>query len=252
MDKVFLNAVIIEDENKSLDLLKDLIETNDDIRVSGYTSNSEEALELILKFKPDIVFLDINMPGKNGFEILDQLTVSVTNHPFIVFTTAYDEYAVKAFEYAAFDYLLKPIDPDRLEDTIKRCLAMKSAGTMQKTEALRDVLKKLIYRSVSGIVIIDPAEIVYIAAAGNYSDFWLTDGRKETITLSIGKIEGQIDPEIFFRSGRTFIINLNYLKKINSKKHECILHCNGLNFKCNISHDKIKLLLDRLRNGLNI
>lgn len=252
MDRIFLNAVIIEDEKKSLDLLNDLIGANDGICVSGYTSNPEEALELIMKFKPDIVFLDISMPGKNGFEILDQLTVSEAIHPFIVFTTAYDEYAVKAFEYAAFDYLLKPIDPDRLEDTIKRCLAMKSAGTMQKTEVLRDVLKKLIYRSVSGIVIIDPAEVVYIEATGNYSDFRLTDGRKETITMSLGKIEEQLDPEVFFRSGRTFIINLNYLVKINSKKRECILHCNGLDFKCSISHDKIKILLDRLRNGLTI
>ena len=252
MGKIFLNTVIIEDERNSLNLLKDLIEANGNTRVSGFTTNPEEALELILKVKPDIVFLDINMHGKNGFEILDQLTASGSINPFIVFTTAYDEFAVKAFEYAAFDYLLKPIDPDRLEATIKRCLALKKAGTTQKTGILQAVLKKLIYRSISGIVIIDPAEVVFIEAAGNYSSFRFVDGRKETVTLSIGKVENQLDKSVFFRTGRTFIINLNYLKKINSKKRECLLHSNGLDFKCDISYDKIKILLDHLDVGSKI
>jgi len=249
MDKVVLKALIVEDEQKSLDLLKDLIDSHSNIKVIGSTSNPGEALDLIVSLKPDIVFLDIKMPGKSGFEILDDLSHVVSHNPFIVFTTAYDEFAVKAFEYTAFDYLLKPIDPDRLAATIMRCIAMRSNGSVQKPELLRDVLRKLIYRNISGIVIIEPSEVVYVEAAGNYSSFKLRDGRKETVTMSLGKVEEQLSSDSFFRTGRTFIININYLKKINSKKRECILHSNGIDFKCDISYDKIKILLERLKNG---
>jgi two-component system LytT family response regulator len=189
------------------------------------------------------------MPGINGFEILDGLSELKSVAPVVVFTTAFDEFAVRAFEYAAFDYLLKPIDPERLAKTLERCIAIKQSGTDQKPHLLKEVLNKLIYRNVSGIIIIDPSEVVFVEAAGNYSSFRLSDGRNETVTVSLGKVEEQLDPLYFFRTGRTFVINLRFLKKINSKKRECILHSNGKDFKCDISHDKIKILLDRLKNS---
>jgi two-component system, LytTR family, response regulator len=248
MESVVLKAVIVEDEKKSLDLLRDLIDSSNNVKVTGSTSNPEEAVDLIVELKPDMVFLDIKMPGKSGFEILDELNGKLSHNPYIVFTTAYDEYAVRAFEYAAFDYLLKPIDPGRLASTILRCTEMKKQDSEQKHELLRDVLKKLIYRNISGIVIIDPSEIVYVEAAGNYSSFKLSNGKKETVTMSLGKVEEHLSPDSFFRTGRTYIINVRYLKKINSKKRECILQSNGLDFKCDISYDKIKILLERLKN----
>lgn len=249
MDKSTMNVVIIEDEQKLMELLRDLIESNGNAKVRGFTTNPDEGVDLIIRLKPDIVFLDIKMPGKSGFEILDELSEQKCVIPVIIFTTAYDEFAVRAFEYAAFDYLLKPIDPDRLATTLERCKALKQSGPKQKPELLKNVLNKLIYRNVSGIIIIDPSELVYVEAAGNYSGFMLTDGRKETVTMSLGKVEEQLDETFFFRTGRTFIINLRFLKKISSKKRECILHSNGVDFKCDISYDKIKLLLDRLKNN---
>ena len=248
MGRKKLTAVIVEDEQKSLELLRDLINSNGGARVTGYTTNPDEAIGLIEKLKPDILFLDIRMPGMNGFDILDGLSELKSIAPVVVFTTAFDEFAVRAFEYAAFDYLLKPIDPERLTLTINRCLALKQSGSNQQPQLLKEVLNKLIYRNVSGIIIIDPSELVYVEAAGNYSSFRLSDGRNETVTVSLGKVEEQLDPINFFRTGRTFVINLRFLKKINSKKRECILHSNGKDFKCDISHDKIKILLDRLKN----
>lgn len=247
MDREDLSAVIIEDERKSLDLLKDLVESCKNVRVNGFTSDSEEAVSLILRLRPDVVFLDIKMPGKNGFDIIDELSQLRQEIPFIVFTTAYDEFAVRAFEYAAFDYLLKPIDPDRLASTLNRCMEIKQSGSTQKPELLKSVIKKLIYRTISGIVIVDPAEVVYVEATGNYSSFKFIDGRLETVTISLGKVQEQLPSDFFFRTGRTFIINLALLKKVNSKKRECVLHSNGREFKCDISHDKIKILLDQLR-----
>lgn len=246
-----LKAVIVEDEQESLDLLKDLIDSTGKAKVTGSTSNPDEAVNLIASTEPDIVFLDIKMPGKGGFEILDELSGLVKVNPHIVFTTAYDEFAMKAFEYAAFDYLLKPIDPFRLSATIIRCSAGKRSGTVsgQKPELLKEIMKKLVYRNISGIVIIDPSEVVYVEAAGNYSSFQLKDGRKETVTISLGKIEEQLSSNGFFRTGRTYIINLDYLKKIITRKRECILHSAGMDFRCEISYDKIKILLDRLKNN---
>ena len=249
MNKGILTAVIIEDEQKSLDLLRDLIDSGEQAKVTGSSSNPEEAAGLILSLKPDVVFLDIKMPGKSGFEVLDELSVSNSVDPVIVFTTAYDEFAVKAFEYAAFDYLLKPIDPERLAASMKRCAAIKQNATVSQPGLLKNVLKKLIFRNISGIVIIDPSDIVFVEAEGNYSSFRLSDGRKETVTVSVGKVEEKLSPGMFFRTGRTFIINLRFLKKINTRKRECILYSNGLEFKCDISYDKIKILLGYLKQN---
>jgi two-component system LytT family response regulator len=249
MEKTVLRSVIVEDEQKSLDLLTDLIESTGLSVVIGSTTNPETAVDLITRQKPDIVFLDVKMPGKSGFEILDDLSARLSTNPVIIFTTAYDEFAVKAFQYAAFDYLLKPIDPDRLLATLMRCNLNRQNGTLQNSAILNGVLKKLIYRNISGIVIIDPSEVIYVEAAGNYSCFKMSDGRQETVTISIGRVEEQLPSEVFFITGRTYIINLTYLKKINSKKRECVLHSSGHDFRCDISHDKIKILLDRLNNN---
>jgi len=249
MEKAVLRTVIIEDEQKSLDLLTELLESNGIAKVIASTTNPEEAFGIITNLRPDIVFLDVKMPGKSGFEILDELAAGSTANPAVIFTTAYDEFALKAFEYAAFDYLLKPIDPDRLASALLRYNLNRNNGSLQNAALLNSILKKLIYRNVSGVVIIDPAEVVYVEAAGNYSCFKLSDGRQETVTCSIGKVEEQLSQNYFFRTNRTYIINLAFLKKINSKKRECILHSNGHDFKCDISYEKIKILLDRLSNN---
>ncbi|MGA1977263.1 MAG: LytTR family DNA-binding domain-containing protein [Bacteroidales bacterium] len=247
MVKDILTAVVIEDEQESLQLLKSLVTSNGNAKVIGATSNPEEAIDVIELHKPDIVFLDIKMPGKSGFDILDDLRKIKSVNPYIVFTTAYDEFAIRAFEYAAFDYLLKPVDPERLAATINRCEESLINGSEQKAEVLLDNYKKLLFRNISGIVIINPAEVVYIEAEGNYSSFRLSNGRTETVTVLLGKIERQLPADKFFRISRTYIINIDFLKKINSRKNKCILYTNGLEFGCEISHDKIKILLDLLK-----
>jgi len=247
MEKIVLTAVIAEDESESLQLLEGLINSIEGIKVTGSTSNPDEAAGLIASLNPDLVFLDVKMPGKNGFEVLDELIKYESITPFIVFITAHDEFAVRAFEYAAFDYLLKPIDPERLSATISRCREYKKTHFVQNAGLLLDIHKKLIYRSSSGIVLINPADIVYIEADGNYSLFKLINGRTETITVQLGKIASQLPADKFFRISRTYIINLNFLQKINPHKRQCILLCNGTEFRCDISHDNIKILMNILK-----
>lgn len=243
-----LSAVIIEDEEESLQLLQNLIHTNGNAVVSGSSTDPGEALSLVIKLNPDIVFLDIKMPGISGFEILDDLRKIRSVNPYIVFTTAFNEYAVKAFEYAAFDYLLKPIELQRLNESILRCMDSRKSGITQQTELLLGSYKKLIFRNNSGIIFVEPEEIVYIEAEGNYSVFHLVNNRTETVTMLLGKVEEQLDNSRFFRISRSFIINLNYLKKVNTRQSHCILSRNGFEFKCSISHDKVSDLVEKMKS----
>jgi len=249
MEQAKINAVIVEDEEESLHLLINLVIASGLAVISGFTSDPGEATDLILKEKPDIVFLDIKMPGKNGFEILDDLRKIPDADPYIVFTTAYNDYAVKAFEYAAFDYLLKPVEPSRLAETISRCINAKKSGVRQHADMLLHAYKKLMFRNNSGILFIDPAEVVYIEAEGNYSVFHLINGRTETVTMLLGKVDEQLEIQNFFRINRSYIINLDYLKKINTRQLQCILMNNGFEFRCNISRDKIGELVIRMRRS---
>lgn len=243
-----LKAVIIEDEAESLDLLMSLIAENEFVKVTGSTTNPLKAINLISSANPDIVFLDIRMPGKNGFEILDELRKNNTILPYIVFITAYDEYAIKAFEYAAFDYLLKPADPQRLSDTILRARNQLMTGGKQRSALLLDSYKKLFFKSISGIVIIDPEEIIYIEADGNYSIFHFDENKTEMVTSLLHKIEEQLPSDRFFRISRSNIINIDYVKKIDTKHLKCVLDKNGSEFRTDISRDKIKELIDKIKH----
>lgn len=248
MNKALLKAVIIEDEEESLNLLQNLIVANGLAKVIGSSTDPGEAINLVTRLNPDIIFLDIKMPGRSGFDILDDLRKIRSVNPYIVFITAYDEYAVRAFEYSAFDYLLKPVEPHRLADTILRCIDNRRAGIKQQADILLNSYKKISFRNMSGIVFIDPVEIVYIEASGNYSVFCLGNNRTETVTSLLGKVEVQLPAEKFFRINRSFIINLDYLKKVNTKQLQCILMKGGFEFKCDISRDRIKELVERMRN----
>lgn len=243
-----LSAIIIEDEEESLQLLQNLIQANGHAVVTGSSTDPGEALSLIIRLNPDIVFLDIKMPGISGFEILDDLRKIRSVNPYIVFTTAFNEYAVKAFEYAAFDYLLKPIEMQRLNESILRCMDSKKTGVNQQTDLLLSSCRKLIFRNSSGIIFVEPEEIVFIEAEGNYSVFHLVNNRTETVTMLLGKVEEQLDINSFFRISRSYIINLNYLKKVNTRQSHCILTRNGFEFKCSISHDKVNDLVEKMKS----
>jgi two-component system LytT family response regulator len=125
-----MKALIIDDERLARTELKRLLEPFKEINIVGEAVNAEDAVNKITELNPDIIFLDIQMPGKTGFELLEELD----NVPIVVFTTAYDEYALKAFEYNAMDYLLKPIEPKRLEDTVKRLLEKHKKKTVSLLE----------------------------------------------------------------------------------------------------------------------
>lgn len=244
-----IRAVIIEDEQQALELFIVLLEATGLAEVAASTTNPFDAVELVIKHNPDILFLDIKMPGLSGFDILNDLKEKSNLKPHIVFTTAHDEYAIKAFEYAAFDYLLKPVDPDRLTETLKRFIAAGATDFAASVSRLSEEEKFLIFRGVTGAVFIDPAEVVFITADGNYSTFHFSSGRTETVTSQLGAIEEKLGNK-FYRAGRSCIINTACLARVDTRLMQCVLVKRGKEFRCEISRDKIKQLLDHMKTRI--
>lgn len=246
-----IKAMIVEDEPEAMDLLAGLIETTGIASVVASTTDPSEAIDLLVMHEPDLLFLDIRMPGMSGFDIINEMNRMTGLNPHVVFTTAHDEYAIKAFDYAAFDYLLKPIDPDRLAETLSRHLGQpdgKRADTSRQQPFFNNE-KILIFRGVTGVTFIDTDEVVYITADGNYSGFHFTSGRTETVTALIGNIEPHLGRQ-FFRTGRSCIINTAYLARIDTKQMTCIFIRGDREYRCEISRDKIKTLLDFMKNRI--
>lgn len=264
MEHPKIKAMIVEDEPEALDLLSGLIVATGLATVIASTTEPSEAIDLIEKHEPEILFLDIRMPGFSGFDILNELNRLGTATPHVVFTTAHDEYAIKAFDYAAFDYLLKPIDPDRLASTLIRYNAAgkrsngngngfgNGNGKKTETDRLPSVFnneKILIFRGVTGVTFIDTDEVVFITADGNYSSFHFISGRIETVTTLIGNVEMHLGKQ-FFRTGRSCIINTAYLARIDMKQMACVFIRGEREYRCEISRDKVKLLMDHMKSRI--
>lgn len=244
-----IRTVIIEDEPQALELFIALLQATGLAEVTASTTSPYETLDLVVKHNPDILFLDIKMPGMSGFDVLNELKEKSSLKPHVVFTTAHDEYAIKAFEYAAFDYLLKPVDPDRLMDTLKRFIASGASDFAASASKLSEEERFLIFRGVTGAVFIDPAEVVFITADGNYSTFHFSSGRTETVTSQLGIIEEKLG-EKFYRAGRSCIINTACLARVDTRMMQCVLVKRGKEFRCEISRDKIKQLLDHMKTRI--
>lgn len=242
-----IRTIIVEDEPEALDLLSGLIEATGLATVEASTYDPHEAVDLISRFEPEILFLDIQMPGMSGFDILNELRRLNVLNPHVVFTTAHDEFAIKAFDYAAFDYLLKPIDPDRLMETLQRYRQDSNKGAAERSGTMYGNERILIFRGVTGVTFIDPADVVFITADGNYSNFNFISGRIETVTSLLGTLEMHLGKQ-FFRTGRSCIINTSYLSRIDMKQMQCVFIKGDREFRCEISRDKVKQLMDHMKN----
>ena len=209
-------CLIIDDEKLARELLHEYLEGFPQIEIIGECAKGNEAVEKINKQKPDLIFLDVQMPGMNGFDVLEE----IDHEPYIIFTTAYDQYAIKAFEKNAVDYLLKPLDEERFRLAVNRALKRKTAEHGNLEELLRSM--KSDNRNFESHIFVQKSEklfnlpveeIVYLEASGDYTV--ITTKNDQFVSSSgIGKLEEIMDPETFIRVHRSTIINLNYLKEI--------------------------------------
>lgn len=241
-----IKAIIVDDESEARDLLTALLEDYENISVTAQLSGVDEAIAFISLNPPDLIFLDIQMPKKNGFELAVALrNLNIKSH--IVFVTAYDQYAIQAVKHAAFDYLLKPINEEELQETITRFMATKpKTGIGDKIDNLlliiNDNFRKKRFNTRSGFVMLNFSDILYIDADGNYSKIYLINGTQEIVTQSLGQMEEELPQTNFFRINRSIIINIKYLIRVNRRNKTCVISFGEKNIEFPIPADQIKLL----------
>ena len=218
-----LTAVIIDDEEDSVNLLRIQLQKYCPQISEIFTFNSPlKALQEIELLKPDLVFLDIEMPELNGFQFLEKLMPLSFS---VVFITAYNEFAIKAFRFSALDYLVKPIYVEDLMEAVKKAVnaGKPSDGQLdllQKQMQLERV-NKIAVSSLSGIVFINLDDILYVEASSNYSILVLLDGEKVIVSKTLKDVQEILENRHFFRIHRQWIINLNRVKYFN--KNDCLL-----------------------------
>lgn len=210
-------AIIIDDEPSCCKTISTLLQSHFyDIEVSAICRNGMEGLEAIKAFAPHFVFLDIEMPRMNGFEMLERLQ-SIDFH--LIFTTSYDQYALKAFRYSAIDYLLKPIDKEELIKAINK--VHKRSGTtpeqlellLQKLNNPLQLIKKIALPTMEGLQMIPVETIIYAKADDNYTVLHLKGNKKLVVSLTLKEIEVSLEDHAFLRVHRGYLVNLNEVEK---------------------------------------
>jgi two-component system, LytTR family, response regulator len=219
---MMISAIHIEDEPRNVELLENLVKTHcgDTVQLCGNAGNTKDAIALIKAKKPQLVYLDIELNRGNAFELLEKLNEQHAFNFQVIFITAFNEYAVKAFRYNALDYLLKPISIDELKEATTKAVNKISQlpGNENVLEAIRQL--KLNYNSpkiglpvIDGIAFINSDEIIRAEAKGSYSIFYLANGEKITSTKSLKDVEHMLPEASFLRVHHSWIINIKFLKK---------------------------------------
>ncbi|MGE5430138.1 MAG: LytR/AlgR family response regulator transcription factor [Syntrophomonadaceae bacterium] len=208
-----MKVLIIDDERLARVELKRLLLPYPEINVLGEAVNTEDALEKIKLLEPELLFLDIQMPGMDGFELLEKLD----HVPQVIFTTAYDEFALKAFDYNALDYLLKPILPRRLESTIKKVLSRQGAAaqTITTSQNLLTENDQIFVKDGEKCWFVKLSDIKFFESEGNYVRIHF-DHFKPLVLKSLNSIDERLDPRSFFRASRSFIVNLKWIDTIET------------------------------------
>lgn len=208
-----MKALIVDDERLARKELTNLLQEYQEIEIVGEAVNAEDAEEKINSLKPDLLFLDIQMPGKTGFELLESLDTV----PEVVFTTAYDEYALKAFDFNALDYLLKPIEPDRLKETVTKLINKAKAPEAEAEEPSTKLgpQDRVFVKDGDKCWFVKLEDIRLFESDGNYIKIYF-DGFKPMIHKSLNALDEKLDDRSFFRASRKHIINLTWVESIES------------------------------------
>ncbi|MCB0820124.1 MAG: response regulator transcription factor [Bacteroidetes bacterium] len=215
-NKSRLKAVIVDDEQNGIEFLQYSLERNcPEVEVCGTFNLPLEALESIPELKPDILFVDVEMPRMNGFELVERLSYPGLH---IIFTTAYNEFALKAFRVSATDYLLKPIDTEELKQAVQKVIALTREDNTPVQELLDYIrgqknIKKISVSTDKGIYFLEPDEIIYLQSEGSYTHFFLSGDRKILSSRPIGEYEEMLGERGFFRIHHSSIINVQHLNK---------------------------------------
>lgn len=249
-----LQAIIVDDEEFARENLRMMIEEYcPDVILSGVASSAREARQMIEETNPDLVFLDIMMPGEDGFMFLQSLP-DRTFH--VIFTTAFRDYALRAIKESAVDYLEKPIDIEELQKAIEKVRTL----TLQKKNlkvsddrltkileniALTNTVEKTIIPTKDGVAVVKNTDIIHLEAFENYTTLYLTGGKKYVSSRSIKAFEDKLDPNMFFRTHKSHIINIaHHLKEFNRTEGNVAILSDGTQVP--VARRKLQEFLDKL------
>ena len=215
-----IRAVIVDDEPLARKRLRRLLDAHPSIEIVGDAGDGEAACRLIEGTTPDLVFLDVQMPGLTGFDVLSRLRV----RPRIIFITAHDEFAVRAFEEQAIDYLLKPVEPNRLERALARIHGTGAASPsnddqferlLQAVERARPSVRRIPVRKGAKVTLVEPAAIIFCRAEDKYAVLYTADG-EHTVDRTIDELEKSLDPGTFLRVHRSTLVNMGFVRDLTS------------------------------------
>jgi len=206
-----MKALLIDDERLARNELRRLLAAFPEIEIAGEASQPRQARQLLAAMRPDILFLDVQMPGETGMEFLESLEPPV---PHVIFTTAYDEFAVKAFELNAIDYLLKPVDPARLAAAVERLPGLRQAEAPRRPAAgILDASDKVFVREGEKCWFVEVGQIRLLESEGNYTRVHFGDAQPQ-LFRSLNAMEERLDPKFFFRANRRQIVNISWIAGI--------------------------------------
>nr|WP_320118594.1 LytTR family DNA-binding domain-containing protein [uncultured Marinifilum sp.] len=243
-----IRTLIIDDEIKSQTTLHKLIEKYcPEIEVVGFANNVKTGIDAIHKLTPDLVFLDIFMPDGDGFDVLK----GTSDRNFdVVFTTAFNDYALKAFQYSALHYLLKPINYKELQDAVKRFQENhKDINLNEKLQVLYDSLnnrhKKIVLPTLNGLKMVELDQIVYCCADGSYTNFYMSNEEPLMVSKALSKFEEILPSELFCRVHSKNLVNLNYVQQYVKGRGGRVLLSNGS--ELDVSEGKKSEFLKKLK-----
>lgn len=214
-----LRAVIVDDERLARADLRSMLVDMENVEIAGEAANINAAIELIGRENPDLVFLDIQMPGESGFDLLDKVDLRAQ----VVFVTAFDEYAIRAFEVNAADYLLKPVNPDRLKTAIERVERRESPSAGNQHELRYEDALLLTFNTHRKFIRVN--SIVCIQSAADYTELLTSDGKKGLVRKTMSEWEERLPREYFCRLHRSIIANIDFIEKIEKKDADSYQVC---------------------------
>ena len=244
-----LKAIIVDDEPYCCESLATLLERFcPEVKISAICNSGKEALSAIQEIKPHLVFLDIEMPYMNGFELLEKLPVIDFE---LVFTTSYDQYAIKAFRFSALDYLLKPIDREELQKAVKKVVDRKHSPIPQQLEILLQKInhpnipiQRIALPTMEGLQLVPVNSIISCASEGNYTIFLMKDKQKIVVSRPLKEVEEMLAEHSFFRVHYSYLVNMNEIEKFIKTDGGYLIMSDGSSV--DVSRSKKEILLKKL------
>jgi len=210
-----ISAIIADDEELAREELRFLLGEVADVEVVGTAGNGLEALDLIRKLDPVLAFLDIQMPGLDGLSVVRRLREEQIELPYIVFSTAWDQFAVEAFRLEATDYLLKPVDRERLEETLERARRLVGEPVLEEVAMPRPAaFNRLLVRSGARNMIVDPQELIYATIDSGVITLVTAQVEGQSTFRTLEELQAALDPDLFWRAHRSFIVNVKRIREV--------------------------------------